>query len=182
MTGLLQSSLWQVRSKVKPNCVRAVACPPPPTYLCVTTTKLRASRGFCHAQLESEESHQYFNTNASHLLLHRERVLLHRVVHIGTRVGTSSPKKTGAASSSTYGSTIPLEAQILPTCRTVLNGSCEWICCSRISPSEVACRHERHRCEDGFAELVPHVDLDLRALLMPARLHVCHRYILSEGW
>lgn len=42
--------------------------------------------------------------------------------------------------------------------------------------------HERHRGDDSFPQLVPHLDLNLRAFLMPSTLDVPHSNVLLQSW
>ena len=51
----------------------------------------------------------------------------------------------------------------------------------RLSPP-VFWLHERHRGDDGFPQLVPHLNFNLRSLLVPSVLNVPHSNILLQGW
>jgi len=41
---------------------------------------------------------------------------------------------------------------------------------------------ERHRREDSFTQLLPHVHRHLCSLLMPARLDITHGNIFTQRW
>lgn len=41
---------------------------------------------------------------------------------------------------------------------------------------------EGHRGDDTFPQLVPHLDLNLRTLLMPPVLDVPHSNVLLQSW
>ena len=52
----------------------------------------------------------------------------------------------------------------------------------RVLPPPVFWLDERHRGEDSLPQLVPHLDFNLRTLLVPPALYVSHSDVLLQSW